>query len=80
MKTPLIPLPTKTRVSFDIPALIKLLAKEKRIATNASFEDLLVVRNYLDRHPELKVRLAQTKIEGGYYIQLRYRNDTPQTD
>lgn len=67
------PLPTKTRVSFDVPALIKLLAKEKRIATNASFEDLLVVRNYLDRHPELHLRLTQTKIEGGYYIQMRYK-------
>jgi hypothetical protein len=71
------PLPTKTRTSFDVPALIKLLAKEKRIATSASFEDLLVIRNYLDRHPELKLRLTQTKIEGGYHIQLRYRHDNP---
>lgn len=71
----LLALPTKTRTSFDIPALIALLQKEKRIATSAKFADLLVVRNYLDRHPELHLRLVQTKIEGGYYIQLRYKHE-----
>jgi hypothetical protein len=69
------PLPTKTRTSFDIPGLIERLHREKRLLTNATFEDLLTVRNYLIRHPELKLRLTQRKIEGGYAIQIRYKHD-----
>jgi hypothetical protein len=69
------PLPVKNRISFDIPKLIEIMQKEKRFVTDASFDDLLTVRNYLIRHPELKLRLAQRKIEGGYILQLRYRHD-----
>ena len=63
------PLPTKTRTSFDIPALLKILEERGEFATDASFEDLLVVRNYIERR-KMPFRLSQKKVWEGYVIKL----------
>lgn len=63
------PLPTKVRTSFDIPALLAKL-EVGVYATDAKFEDLLVVRNYIQRH-KLPVSLSQQKVHGGYVLSLK---------
>ena len=63
------PLPTKVRTSFDIPALLEIL-KKGEFATNAKFEDLLVIRNYLQRHG-LPYSLSQRKVWEGYVLSLK---------
>lgn len=75
MSQPLSPLPIKTKVSFDIPALIAAIRKDGHFDTDASFEDLLVARNYVDRH-KMGCRLSQQKLDGGgYRLTLRERAD-----
>lgn len=66
------PLPTKVRTSFDIPALIAILKLNREFYTNARFEDLLVVRNYMARH-HMPVSLTQKRVEGGFILGLRDR-------
>lgn len=65
------PLPMKVRQSIDIPALLDILKRDGEFHTSATFEDLLVVRNYLTRHPELGVRLSQQRVWEGYVIRLK---------
>jgi hypothetical protein len=68
-------LPTKTRTSFDIPKLLWLIKKAGYYDTSASFDDLMTVRSYLVRHPEIPFRLSQEKVEGGYRLTLRYKDE-----
>lgn len=42
------PLPTKVRTSFDIPALLDYL-RAGPFNTNATFADIMVLRNYISR-------------------------------
>ena len=66
------PLPTKTRVSFDIPKLLEILEQKGEYYTTAEFEDLLTVRNYIMRHG-LPFRLSQKKLKPfGYKLTLNY--------
>ena len=52
------PLPVKTRTSFDILKLLDMIRAKGEFYTDASFADLLVVRNYIGRH-KMDVRLSQ---------------------
>lgn len=67
------PLPTKTRVSFDIPALLNEIKEKGVFYAAAKFEDLLTVRNYMARH-EMPYSLKQTRMEGGFKLELRAHN------
>ena len=67
------PLPTKTRVSIDVPALLAALRLSGEYKTSAKFEDLLVVRNYMARH-NMTDALTQKRVEGGFILGLRSRD------
>lgn len=64
------PLPVKTRTSFNIPLLIQIIEKEGVYHTDARFEDLLVIRSYLQRHNS-PYKLSQKRVEGGFELRLR---------
>ena len=53
-----------------MPALLDLLKNNKELGTSARFEDLLVIRSYINRK-NLPFTLSQRKVEGGYILSLK---------
>lgn len=64
------PMPTKTRVSFDVPALLDKIKAHGEYPVAAKFEDVLLVRNYIQRH-KLPISLSQCKVDGGFILSLK---------
>lgn len=69
------PLPTKAKISFDVPKLLSLIKGSGHFDANASLADMMVIRSYVHRHPAWGT-LVQTAIRSngriiGYRLTLR---------
>ena len=70
MSTPLHPLPTKTKHSIDIVVLLGML-EHAPLDAICTFKQVQIIRNYLDRHPALGIKLSAVAVPGGYRLAIK---------